>query len=143
VEHGRFNGVAVALENLTTPITNDPLLFRRIVAESGACITIDIGHAHAVGNLRRCDSIFEDYILPHKDRILNAHIYHTELEGYGHLPPGCLSDIHHPLNLLGLAKSCDWWAIELMNPFELLHTRNLLQTYLDIPAPEPVAIFAQ
>jgi sugar phosphate isomerase/epimerase len=143
VEHGRHNGIAVALENLTTPITNDPFLFRRLVAESGACVTIDIGHAHAVGNSRRRDDIFGDYIIPHRDRILNAHIYHTELDGYGHVPPGCLSDIHQPLDLLNLAESCDWWVVELMNPAELLHTRDLLQSYLDTLSLQPIAVCAQ
>ncbi len=130
VAHGRRNGVAVALENLTTPLTNDPLLFRRIVAESDAHVTIDIGHAHAVRNLHDRDDIFGDYVLPNRDRILNAHIYHTELNGFGHVPPGCLSDIHNRLDLLGLAASCDWWVIELMNPSEALRTRDILRSYL-------------
>jgi sugar phosphate isomerase/epimerase len=143
VEHGRQSGVAVALENLTTPITNDPLLFRRIVAETDACVTIDIGHAHAVGNSRQRGNIFCDYITPHQGRILNAHIYHTELDGYGHVPPGCLSDIHHPLDLLCLAESCDWWVIELMDPSKLLYTRDLLQSYLDTLSLKRVAVCAR
>ncbi len=139
VAHGRSNGVAVALENLTTPLTNDPLLFRRLVMESDAYVTIDIGHAHAVRHLHPQDDLFSDYVLPHRDRILNAHIYHTELDGYGHVPPGCLSDIHNRLALLSLTKSCDWWVIELMKPSELLHTRDLLQSYLASPSPQPLA----
>jgi sugar phosphate isomerase/epimerase len=123
VAHGRQNGVAVALENLTTPLTNDPHLFRRIVLESGAYVTVDIGHAHAVRNLHPQGDIFGDYVLPHRDRLLNAHIYHTELE--------TLSDISARLDLLGLAESCDWWVIELMNPSEVLRTRDLLRCYLD------------
>lgn len=143
VEHGLRNGVAVALENLTTPLTNDPLLFRRIVAESGAFVTIDIGHAHAVGQHRQGDDIFDDYVLPHRHRILNAHVYHTELEGYGHVPPRCLADLRNRLDLLGLAESCDWWVIELMKPSEVLRTRDLLQNYLDSLSFVPVAAFAQ
>jgi sugar phosphate isomerase/epimerase len=129
--HGRNNGVAVALENLTTPLTNDPFLFRRIVDESDAFVTIDIGHAHASRHLHPRDDIFGDYVLPHRDRILNAHVYHTELDGFGHVPPSCLSDIHNRLDLLGLAASCDWWVIELMNPSEVLRTRDILRSYLD------------
>ena len=139
VEHGRRNGVAVALENLTTPPTHDPALFRRMVMESDAFVTIDIGHAHAVGERLSHDNICRDYVLPHRDRILNAHIYHTELDGYGHLPPDDLTDLHHRLELLSLAKSCDWWVIELLKPAEILHTRNLLQNYLTAPALHPVA----
>jgi sugar phosphate isomerase/epimerase len=137
VAHGRQNGVAVALENLTTPLTNDPHLFRRIVLESGAYVTIDIGHAHAVSHLYPRGDIFGEYVLPHRNKILNAHIYHTELDGYGHVAPECLADISGRLDLLGLADSCDWWVIELMNPTEVLRTRDLLQDYLTIAFFQP------
>lgn len=130
VAYGRQNGVAVALENLTTPLTNDPQLFHRMIRESGAFVTVDIGHAHAVWNLHPQRDIFGEYVLPHRDRLLNAHIYHTELKGCGHLPPETLSDISARLDLLEHAESCDWWVIELMNPAELLHTRDLLRCYL-------------
>jgi len=130
VEHGNRNGVAVALENLTTPLTNDALQFQRIVMESGAYVTLDIGHAHAVGNLSSRDDLCGAYLFPHRDRLLNAHIYYTELDGYGHVPPACLSDISSRLDLLGMAPSCDWWVIELMKPAEVLRTRDLLQSYL-------------
>ena len=138
VAHGRRNGVAVALENLTTPLTNDPLLFHRIVLESGAYVTIDIGHAHAVRDLHPRGDIFGDYVLPHRNRLLNAHIYHTELEGYGHVPPESLSDISSRLDLLSLAESCDWWVVELMNPSEVLRTHDFLRCYLDSLSLGPV-----
>ncbi|MRR54354.1 MAG: sugar phosphate isomerase/epimerase [Deltaproteobacteria bacterium] len=140
VAHGRRNGVAVALENLTTPLTNDPQLFRRMILESGAYVTVDIGHAHAVRHLHPELDICAEYVLPHRDRLLNAHIYHTELEGYGHLPPETLADISARLDLLGLAESCDWWVIELMNPAEVLHTRDLLRCHLDTLSFGPVAV---
>jgi len=140
VEHGKNSGVAVALENLTTPLTNDPHLFHHLVSQSGAHVTIDIGHAHAVQALKPQGDIFGDYVLPHRHRILNAHIYHTELDGYGHVPPETLSDISARLDLLGVAETCDWWVIELMNPSEMLHTRNLLQTYLDALSLQPLAV---
>ncbi len=135
VAHGRRNGVAVALENLTTPLTNDPLLFHRMVRQSDAYVTIDIGHAHAVKEGYPLGDIYRDYILPHRDRILNAHVYHTELEGYGHLPPARLTDLQSRLDLLGLAKSCNWWVIELMKPDEILRTRDLLLRYLEAASP--------
>jgi sugar phosphate isomerase/epimerase len=137
--HGRRSGVAVALENLTTPLTNDPLLFNRIVAESGAFVTIDIGHAHVVGELHPHKNVCGEYILPNRDRLLNAHIYHTELHGYGHVPPGSLADISDRLDLLGAAASCDWWVIELMDPAAVLRTRDLLRTYLDCRFVDPAA----
>lgn len=130
VDHGIRSGVAVALENLTTPLTNDPCSFWRIIRESGAYATIDIGHAHAVGCASFREDLFSDYVLPHGDRILNAHVYHTELEGYGHVAPASLSDIDSRLDLLGTAPFCDWWVIELMKPAEVLRTRDYLQRYL-------------
>jgi len=139
VAHGRQNGVTVALENLTTPLTNDPLLFRRMVLESGAHVTVDIGHAHAVRHLHSRHDNFVEYILPHRNKILNAHIYHTELDGYGHVAPECLADISERLDLLGLADSCDWWVIELMNPAEVLRTRDLLRNYLTVAFLQPGA----
>jgi sugar phosphate isomerase/epimerase len=141
VAHGRRNGVAVALENLTTPLTNDPQLFRRMILESGAYVTVDIGHAYAVRDLHPQLDICREYVLPHRDKLLNAHIYHTELAGYGHLPPETLSDISARLDLLGLAETCDWWVIELMNLVEVLHIRDLLRCYLDslsfVPVTDP------
>lgn len=137
--HGNRNGVAVALENLITPLTNDPLLFRRIVAQSGAFVTIDIGHAHAVGGLHPQMDTCREYVIPNRERLLNAHIYHTELEGYGHVSPASLSDISDRLDLLSLAESCDWWVVELMDPEKLLHTRDLLRSYLDCRSLQPVA----
>src|SRR5512136_351131 len=138
VAYGNSSGVAVALENLTTPLTNDPLLFRRIVAESGAFVTIDIGHAHAIRGLHPRSDICSEYILPHRERLLNAHIYYTELEGYGHIPPESLEDISDRLDLLAQAEPCDWWVIELMGPEELLRTRDLLQSYIDCRSFPPV-----
>ncbi len=140
VEHGNRHGVAVALENLTTPLTNDPFRFRRIVTESNAYVTIDIGHAHAVEKATSRENLFGDYVLPHRDRILSAHVYHTELEGYGHVPPECLSDIDGRLDLLGTASSCDWWVIELTDPAEVLRTRDFLQSYLSTLPRLPEAV---
>jgi hypothetical protein len=91
-----------------------------------------------VRDLHPRGDIFGDYVLPHRNRLLNAHIYHTELEGYGHVPPESLSDISSRLDLLSLAESCDWWVVELMNPSEVLRTRDLLRCYLDSVSLGPV-----
>ena len=140
VEHGSRHGVAVALENLTTPLTNNAQVFNRIVAESGAWVTVDIGHAHAVRELHpEKNDIYNDYVLPNRNRLLNAHVYHTELDGYGHLPPECLWDLFARLELLGQAESCDWWVIELQRPEEILRTREFLRSYLDHRALSEVA----
>lgn len=131
VAHGNRHGVAVALENLTTPLTNNPAVFNRIVAESGAFVTVDIGHAHAVRELHPGKHIYDEYLVPFRERVLSAHVYHTELEGYGHLPPECLWDLFPRLETLSAADSCDWWVVELQKPEEILRTRAFLQSYLD------------
>lgn len=130
VDYGSRKGVAVALENLTTPLTNDPFQFRHIVRESGAYVTVDIGHAHAVSSNSSRSDLFDDYISPHRERVLNAHVYHTEIAGFGHVPPESLADFDDRLDILGTAPRCDWWVIELMDPAELLSTRELLLNYL-------------
>lgn len=131
VLHGERHGVAVALENVTTPPTNDPDTFNRIVAESGAYVTIDIGHAHAVRELKHGEMIYERYILPNSERMLNAHVYHTELGGIGHVPPDCLWDLFIRLKTLSQFPRCDWWVIQLQDPKEVLQTRIYLKNFLE------------
>ena len=95
-------------------------------------------------------NICGEYVLPNRDKLLNAHIYHTELEGYGHIAPESLTDISSRLDLLGMAESCDWWVIELMSPEKVLSTRDLLVSYLDCRSllsvgeqqKQPLALFA-
>jgi hypothetical protein len=69
-------------------------------------------------------------VSPHRGKILNAHVYNTEIAGFGHVPPQSLADIDGRLDILGTVPCCDWWVIELMNPAELLFTRDLLLNYL-------------
>lgn len=138
IAYGNRLGVAVALENLMTPLTNDPRRFQRIVSESDAFVTVDIGHAQGISKPHNELNICSEYVIPNKEKLLNAHIYNTELEGYGHVAPTSLSDISSRLDLLSLAESCDWWVIELMNPEEVLSTRDFLRDYLDCRSLQPV-----
>jgi len=139
VAYGNSIGVAVALENLMTPLTNDPRLFRRIVEKSDSFVTIDIGHAQGVRNLHPGLNICSEYVIPNREKLLNAHIYNTELEGLGHIAPATLSDISSRLDLLRLTESCDWWVIELISPEDVISTRDLLLNYLDCRSLQPDA----
>ncbi len=76
---------------------------------------------------------------PHKNKIMNAHIYHTELEGLGHVAPGNLEDIYDRLELLKGVASCDWWVIELKNTRDILHTKRLLTHYINASFASPLS----
>lgn len=131
VERGKQSGICVSLENLSSHWTSDPELFAELIAESGAGVTLDIGHIHASNSPDLVVSACERYILPNQGKIVNAHIYHTEREGSGHVPPGTLDDIYDRLELLKKAKTCTWWVIELKNVGDILHTRNVLSQYFE------------
>jgi hypothetical protein len=103
-----------------------PELFYELVQRSGAGVTLDIGHAHVCASRDVQGHVFERYLLPNRSRIINAHIYHTEIGGEGHVAPSCFEDIRDRVELLEKTPSCSWWVIEIKNMHDVLHTRNLL-----------------
>ena len=135
VERGEHCGVCVSLENLSSHWTSDPELFTELISHSGAGITLDIGHIHASSSPDEVGTTCEHYVLPNKNRIINAHIYHTELDGSGHLTPGGLEDIYDRLELLRRAESCSWWVIELKQTSDILYTRSILDYYCNASFP--------
>jgi endonuclease IV len=126
VRRGADMGVIVSLENLASQWTSLPELFYELVQQSGASVTLDIGHAHACASRDVEGRVFERYLLPNSNRILNAHIYHTETKGEGHVGPASIDDIYHRVALLKEVPSCDWWVIELKKISAILYTRELL-----------------
>jgi hypothetical protein len=62
---------------------------------------------------------------------VNAHIYHTEQSGVGHVAPNRIEDIYDRLELLRGAESCTWWVIELKKRRDILYTRDLLNHYIN------------
>jgi sugar phosphate isomerase/epimerase len=131
VQQGAEYGVCVSLENLTRHWTSDPELLAKIIQQSGAGVTFDIGHAYVCNALRSNGNIYENYILPNQGKIMNAHIYHTELKGSGHVAPESLEDIYDRLEILRRVESCKWWVIELKDIKDILHTRDLLNRYFE------------
>jgi hypothetical protein len=117
------------LENLAWGWTSRPNLFEKLIRRSGAAVTFDIGHAHASESVRSQQYLVEDFLTPHYGNVLNAHIYHTEVSGQGHLPPERLEDIEGRLDLLQNA-GCDWWIIEVKEPDGLIQTKQLIDIYL-------------
>ena len=129
VQFGAGNNVKVCLENLAWGWTSRPNLFEKLIRRSGAGVTFDIGHAAACESIRTHQYALEDFVTPHADRVFNAHLYHIEVPGRGHLPPDNLEQIREPLNLL-MEVSCPWWVVELEKGKGLLKTKSLIDAFL-------------
>ncbi len=129
VQYGGEHGVKVCLENLAWGWTSRPDLFEKLVRRTGAAVTFDMGHAHACESVQSHDYAIEDFVTPHAERVFNAHIYHTELDGQGHIPPNCVEDIVKRLALLR-SIGCEWWVLELKETDALLQTKQVIHEYL-------------
>ena len=129
VQVGAEHRIRVCLENLAWGWTSKPNLFEKLLRLSGAGVTFDLGHAHACESVKSQQYGVEDFVSPHGDRVFNAHIYHTEIPGTGHLPPDTLEQIHDRLVLIH-SLGCPWWLIEIKEPQGLLRTRDIVESYL-------------
>ncbi len=139
VELGRNSGIHVCLENLAWGWSAKPNLFEKLVRETNARVTIDIGHIWACESITTQQYSPEDFIVLHRGRIENAHIYHTEIPGKGHIPPVYCEQVSHRLALLLLA-GCKWWVIEIRDKKELLNAKRLITSCLQqIPPSMDVA----
>ncbi len=130
VQYGASQGVRVCLENLVRGWTGKPNLFEKLIRKSGAAVTFDIGHAHACESVQSRRYAVEDFVAPHFDRTFNAHIYHTEISGVGHIPPDRLEDIKDRLAILENI-SCMWWVLEVREFDGLLQTKKVIDEYLE------------
>jgi sugar phosphate isomerase/epimerase len=130
VQYGAENRVRVCLENLAWGWTSRPNLFEKIVRMSGAGVTFDIGHAQSCESVRSQQYAVEDFVTPHPDRVLGAHVYHEEIEGRGHIPPRQPEDMASRLDLL-LEIGCPWWTLELHDSDALLQAREVVARYLE------------
>ncbi|MFC1883275.1 sugar phosphate isomerase/epimerase family protein [Thermodesulfobacteriota bacterium] len=128
-QFGAKHGVRICLENLAWGWTSKPNLFEKLVRQSGSGVTLDIGHAFVSESILTQQYNIEDFVTPHADRVFNTHIYHSEIEGKGHLPP---SDIKEIKDRLALIKGigCPWWAIEIKEKSQLLRTKEIIDEFL-------------
>ena len=128
VQYGLERRVKVCLENLAWGWTSKPNLFEKLIRKSGAWVTIDIGHAEVCEAVSSQQYNIADFIRPHAENLLAAHLYDRETEA-GHIAPKNLSDIQNRLDLL--AKTvCDWWVIEIREAEGLLRTKQMIDEYL-------------
>lgn len=121
--------IRLCLENLAWGWTSRPDLFEKLIRKSGAWGTLDVGHAHVSPSVRSHHYKVEDFVAPHPERVLNAHIYHREEPSLGHIPPRELSDIEDRLHLLRRLPLCDWWVLELREEDPLLATLAIISEF--------------
>jgi len=130
VQFGARHRVTVCLENLAWGWTSKPNLFEKLIRLSGAAVTLDIGHAHVCESVTSQEYAVRDFVAPHPDRVFNAHIYHTEVPGHGHIPPETGDDVADRLALLQ-EVGCAWWVIEIREPVGLLKTKEIVEGSLN------------
>ena len=129
VRFGTESGVTVCLENLIWGWSSKPNLFEKMVRRSGASVTFDIGHAYGCEAVESQSYAVKDFITPHMEKLVNAHVYHRELSGVGHVPPERVEDIADRLDLLRKTP-CEWWVLELRNRDHLLQAKAVVEEYL-------------
>ncbi len=137
VSYAEGIGVRLCLENLASGWSSRPQLFEKLIRKTGAGITLDIGHARVCQSVQCREFDLEDFVLPHHDRVFNAHIYHEEVDGR-HVAPMCLDDIRGRLDLLS-SLGCNWWVLELREKAPLLATFKVVRKYLESRAAGPEA----
>jgi sugar phosphate isomerase/epimerase len=135
-EHARAKGIRVCLENLAWEWTGRPALYEKLIRKTGCWATLDIGHAAVCGSIASHQFAIEDFISPHPERIINAHVYHLETE-LGHTPPDDPTDLHQRLDLLLSLPMCDWWVLELREEQDLLKALHAVRDYLSLNAVFP------
>ena len=129
VQYGAERHISICLENLAWGWTSKPNIFEKLIRRSGAGVTFDIGHAEACESVQSQQYEIQDFVTPHPERVRNAHLYHTEISGVGHIPPNTLTDIEDRLTLLEKI-GCEWWALEIKDIEGLLKTKEIVDEYL-------------
>lgn len=140
VRYGKSLGITVCLENLAWGWSSRPELFEKLVRKSQAGVTLDIGHARVCSSVETQGYTFEDFVAPHPEKVVNAHIYHEERDDR-HLPPENLDDLQKRLNILSCLP-CDWWVLELREEPGLLATLGVVRAYWDAMSGQQAQGFA-
>jgi len=130
VRYAEKHNVRLCLENLAWGWTSKPNLFEKLIRLSGALVTFDIGHVYASEAVRSQAYACEDFVSTHAERVANAHVYHDELEGVGHVAPESEFDIEARLDIL-MESGCRWWTLEIREEKGLMQTRRIVDHYLE------------
>jgi sugar phosphate isomerase/epimerase len=127
VAHAHGLGITVCLENLRRGPTSDPETVVAWARESGAMITLDVGHAVSCRRVQSKELSPVDFVDVFADRLWEAHMYERETDR--HYPPRDMAVLGPIVDRL-LTTSCGWWTVELSDDDEALATRALLVDYL-------------
>ena len=119
----------LCVENLAVGWSSRPKLYEKLLRLTGAWATLDLGHAQACQSVQSGGWRVRDFVSPHPERFLNAHIYHEETEA-GHVPPASLAQMEDRLRLLGTLPLCHWWVLELREEAPLRQTLGVVSEYL-------------
>ena len=119
-------GITICLENLRSGPTSNPETVAEWARESGAMITLDIGHAVSCQRVKEGTLTPLDFVETLADRLHEVHMY--EREENRHYPPQDMSVLGPIVDRL-LDTQCRWWTIELARYDEALATRRLLLGY--------------
>jgi sugar phosphate isomerase/epimerase len=125
----------LCVENLAVGWSSRPKLYEKLLRLSGAWATLDLGHARVCQAVQSGGWRVQDFVSPHPERFVNAHIYHEETEA-GHIPPATVAQMELRLLLLDTLPLCDWWVLELREEAALKQTLGIVQDYLRLRSRE-------
>jgi len=128
VEKARESDITVCLENLRRGPTSDPNNVLAWAVESGAMITMDVGHAVSSEYVKEGNISPAEIVDLFRDRLYEAHMYGKEEDR--HYPVEDM-EVTGPIIDRLVTTSCRWWTIELDDYEEALSTRSLLINYLN------------
>jgi sugar phosphate isomerase/epimerase len=127
VDYASHRGITISLENLRFGPTSNPETMLKWTEESGASITLDVGHAVSCEKVRKGELSVTEIVESFRHKLEEVHFYEYE------------TDTHHApqnMSILGpivdslLETECQWWTIELNSYDDVLNTRNLISKYL-------------
>ena len=130
VRFGKDLSVKICLENLAYGWSSRPELYEKLIRKSGSLAVLDIGHARVSPSIENRLYDIEDFVTPHPEKFMGAHVYHKE-EGDDHLPPSGLEEMQDRLSLLTALPSCRWWTLELREENALVRTLGVVREFLD------------
>ena len=127
VDYGRERGVTISLENLRFGPTSNPETMLKWSGESGASITLDVGHAVSCDRVHKGELAVTHFIELFEHKLEEVHFYEYETDT--HYPPKDMSILGPIIDSL-LETKCTWWTIDLNSYEDILNTKNLIEYYL-------------
>ena len=127
VQYGQQYGITVALENLRRGPTSHPDILLKWALQTGAMITLDVGHATSNEHVLKGELTALDFVDAVADRLIEVHMYEKETDR--HYAPQDMRVLGPIVDRL-LQTDCKWWTIELNDHQDVLFTRQLLHKYV-------------